>query len=176
MSGGRARSAQNAARVPRGQACGESLGWGPLEEAGASPSCRSPGLCKGYRARRSRDPRTAGCCPTPPTPYTSWTGRSNAISWASWISPRCTGSASGWSTYGRRCATRAGPSPPSAPLATPVASASGWRHTPSDQRPRRSASGQWAHAGNQSSSLAPAAGWAPLACRVSLWPPEGSIP
>ncbi|XP_047624476.1 phosphatidylinositol 4-phosphate 5-kinase-like protein 1 isoform X2 [Phacochoerus africanus] len=83
------------------------------------------GLCKGYRAPRRWKPRTAGCCPTHPTPYTSWTGRSSATSWGLWISPRSTGFASGWSTYGRRCAIRAGPSPPSARLATPVASASG---------------------------------------------------
>nr|XP_054376682.1 phosphatidylinositol 4-phosphate 5-kinase-like protein 1 isoform X2 [Pongo abelii] len=93
------------------------------------------GLCKGHRARKSRQPKTAGCCPTPPTPYTSWTGPSSAISWASWISPRSTGSASGWSTCGRHCATRAGPSPLSARLATPVASASGWRRTRSDGPP-----------------------------------------
>ncbi|XP_070107174.1 phosphatidylinositol 4-phosphate 5-kinase-like protein 1 isoform X6 [Equus caballus] len=92
------------------------------------------GLCEGSRARRSREPRTVGCYPTPPTPCTSWMGRSNAISWASWTSSRSTGSASGWSTYGRRCATRAGPFPPSAQLATPVASASGRRRTPSDRR------------------------------------------
>ncbi|XP_070374785.1 phosphatidylinositol 4-phosphate 5-kinase-like protein 1 isoform X3 [Equus asinus] len=92
------------------------------------------GLCEGSRARRSREPRTVGCCRTPPTPCTSWMGRSNAISWASWTSSRSTGSASGWSTYGRRCATRAGPFPPSAQLATPVASASGRRRTPSDRR------------------------------------------
>ncbi|XP_055207201.1 phosphatidylinositol 4-phosphate 5-kinase-like protein 1 isoform X1 [Gorilla gorilla gorilla] len=95
----------------------------------------SSGLCKGHRARKSRQPKTAGCCPTPPTPYTSWTGPSSAISWASWISPRSTGSASGWSTCGRHCATRAGPSPLSARLATPVASASGWRRTRSDGSP-----------------------------------------
>lgn len=153
MNRGRAGTAQNAAWAPRG--C-----WGPLEEAVASLSCRPPGLCEGYKARRSRDPRTAGCCLTPPTPYTSWTGRSNAISWASWIWPRSMGSARGWSTYGRRCATRAGPSLPSAPLATPVASASGWRHIPSDPRSRLSASGQWAHARNQR--------WAPLACRSAF--------
>lgn len=89
-------------RARRGEACGNPLAGAPLEEAVASPTCRPPGLCEGYRARRSRDPRTAGCCPTPPTPYTSWTGRSNAISWVSWISLRSTGSASGWSIYGRR--------------------------------------------------------------------------
>ncbi|XP_065387024.1 phosphatidylinositol 4-phosphate 5-kinase-like protein 1 isoform X3 [Macaca fascicularis] len=110
------------------------------------------GLCKGHRARKSRESKTAGCCPTPPTPYTSWTGLSSAISWASWISPRSTGSASGWSTCGRHCATRAGPSPLSARLATPVASASGWRSTQSDGRPAPlSGSGWWAHARNTGS-------------------------
>ncbi|XP_047278735.1 phosphatidylinositol 4-phosphate 5-kinase-like protein 1 isoform X4 [Homo sapiens] len=112
----------------------------------------SSGLCKGHRARKSREPKTAGCCPTPPTPYTSWTGPSSAISWASWISPQSTGSASGWSTCGRHCATQAGPSPLSARLATPVASASGWRRTRSDGRPAPlSGSGRWAHARNAGS-------------------------
>ncbi|XP_032977990.1 phosphatidylinositol 4-phosphate 5-kinase-like protein 1 isoform X11 [Rhinolophus ferrumequinum] len=105
------------------------------------------GLCKGYRARMSREPRTAGCCQKSPTPFTSWTDPNNATSWASWTLPLSTGSASGWSTCGRRCVTLAGPSPPSAQLATPVASTSGWRRTPSDQRrPASFPFGQWAHA------------------------------
>lgn len=126
----------------------------PLKEVVASPLCRPLGLCKGYGARMSRERRTFGCCLMAPTPCTSWTARSNATSWALWTSPPPTGSASDWSTCGRRCATPTGPSPPSARLSTPVASASGWRRTPSDRRGAAlSPSGQWAQAWNACTSL-----------------------
>lgn len=134
MSEGSTGLGQSAVQGQPGQAHRDN--WlAPLGGGGSlTPTFWPLGLCKEYRARMNQEPRTVGCYPTPPTPFTYWTGRSNAISWASWTSPLFTGSASGWNTCGRRCATPAGLSPPSARLATPVASASGWRRTPSDKR------------------------------------------